>query len=78
MVELIEYIAKSIVEFPDKVLVTKEETDKGIELKLSVDNKDMGRIIGRGGKIANAMRTVLKAIRTKKNKSVILEIVENK
>ena len=77
MVELIEYIAKSIVEFPDKVLVTKEETEKGIELKLSVDNKDMGRIIGRGGKIANAMRTVLKAISTKENKAVFLEIVED-
>ncbi len=77
MVELIEYIAKSIVEFPDKVQVKKEETSKGIELTLYVDANDMGRIIGRGGKIANAMRTVLKAVSTKENTNIYLEIVEN-
>jgi predicted RNA-binding protein YlqC (UPF0109 family) len=74
MKELIEYIAKSIVNKPDDVVVTEEQTDEGILLKLQVDQDDMGRVIGKQGRVAQAMRTLLKVIAVKEGVRVNLEI----
>ena len=60
MKDLVEYIAKSIVNAPDSVKVEEEKNDKGITLKLSVADDDKGRIIGKQGQIAQAMRTLLR------------------
>lgn len=75
MVELVELIAKSLVDFPSEVLVTKEEKDDKIILKLKVSDSDTGRIIGKQGKVAKAIRTVIKAASLKENKRVELDII---
>lgn len=75
MVELVELIAKSLVDFPSEVLVTKEEKDNKIILKLKVSDSDTGRIIGKQGKVAKAIRTVIKAVSLKENKRVELDII---
>lgn len=77
MVEFVEYIAKAIVQYPDEVRVEEKEIPMGKQLLLYVNQEDMGRVIGRGGKIANAMRTVLKAVSMKENCDIYLEIVAN-
>ena len=75
MVELVELIAKSLVDFPSEVLVTKEEKEDKIILKLKVSDSDTGRIIGKQGKVAKAIRTVIKAASLKENKRVELDII---
>ncbi len=75
MKELIEYIAKSIVNSPDAVVVTEEETEQGITLKLQVADDDKGRVIGKQGRIAEAMRTLVRVKAAKKGTRAILEIV---
>ena len=60
MKELVEYIAKSIVNSPDAVVVTEETTEQGITLKLQVADEDKGRVIGKQGRIAEAMRTLVR------------------
>lgn len=77
MKELIEYIAKSIVNAPDQVTVTEEQTADGILLKLQVAADDKGRVIGRQGRVAQAMRTLLRvtAARSGTKTKVELEIV---
>jgi hypothetical protein len=77
MKELIEYIAKSIVSAPDQVKVTEEQTPDGIILKLEVAPDDKGRVIGRQGRVAQAMRTLLRvtAARSGAKTRVELEIV---
>lgn len=74
MRELVEVIAKSLVEYPDQVIVT--ETDRGgdILVELQVAPSDMGKVIGRKGRIAKAMRDVVKAASSKSDKKVIVEI----
>jgi len=73
--KLVESIAKSLVDHPDQVVVT-EETDKhGSVLQLQVAAEDMGKVIGKQGRIAKALRTVVKAAATKENKKVVVEIV---
>ncbi|MGC2872210.1 KH domain-containing protein [Ihubacter sp. rT4E-8] len=75
MTKLVESIAKSLVDHPDQVVVT-EETDKhGSVLQLQVAAEDMGKVIGKQGRIAKALRTVVKAAATKENKKVVVEIV---
>ena len=77
MVELVEVIAKSLVDNPDAVEVTEKETDNStcvIELKVAPE--DMGKIIGKQGRIAKALRSVVKAAATKQNKTAVVEIVE--
>ena len=74
MKDLIEYIAKSIVNKPEDVVVTEERTEEGILLKLQVDQEDMGRVIGKQGRVAQAMRTLLKVIAVKEGVRVNLEI----
>lgn len=75
MKALVEYIAKSIVNDPDAVKVDEENNEEGITLKLSVADDDKGRIIGKQGQIAQAMRTLLRVKAAKASTRVRLEIV---
>jgi predicted RNA-binding protein YlqC (UPF0109 family) len=75
MKALVEYIAKSIVNEPDAVKVDEETNEEGITLKLSVADDDKGRIIGKQGQIAQAMRTLLRVKAAKAATRVRLEIV---
>ena len=75
MKELVEYIAKSIVNEPDEVKVEKEESEEGITLKLQVADDDKGRIIGKQGKIAEAIRALLRVKAAKAGTKVRLEII---
>jgi len=76
MKELVEYIAKSLVDQPDAVKVTEVESERTSVIELSVAKEDMGRIIGKQGKTATAMRTLLNAAGMKQKKRTILEIIE--
>ena len=71
-------IAKAIVDSPDEVKVTKEEDEKSITLTLTVAPDDMGMVIGRHGKIAKAIRTVIKAASVNSGKKVIVDIEDQK
>jgi len=75
MKDLVEYIAKSIVNEPDAVKVEEETNEEGITLKLSVADDDKGRIIGKQGQIAQAMRTLLRVKAAKAATRVRLEII---
>ena len=74
MKELVEFIAKSIVNSPDDVVVTEEESEQGITLKLQVAEDDKGRVIGKQGRIAEAMRTLVRVKAAKAGTRAILEI----
>ncbi|HAK75239.1 MAG TPA: KH domain-containing protein [Sporomusaceae bacterium] len=75
MKELVEVIAKALVKNPDQVNVTVVEEDNSTVLELRVASDDMGKIIGKQGRIAKAVRTVVKAAATRENKKVAVEIV---
>jgi predicted RNA-binding protein YlqC (UPF0109 family) len=75
MKELIEFIAKSIVNAPDDVVVTEEENEQGILLKLQVADEDKGRVIGKQGRIAEAMRALIRVKAAKAGTKASLEIV---
>ena len=75
MTELVETIAKALVDDPESVVVTEERGRQGEVLQLQVAGSDMGKVIGKKGRIARALRTVVKAAATKENKKVIVEIV---
>jgi hypothetical protein len=76
MKELVEYIAKSIVNDPEKVVVTEETNEQGvIVLKLQVADEDKGRVIGKQGRIAEAMRTLIRVKAAKAGTKVSLEIL---
>jgi predicted RNA-binding protein YlqC (UPF0109 family) len=75
MKDLVEYIAKSLVNAPDDVVVTEEETEEGIVLKLQVADEDKGRIIGKQGRIAQAIRTLIRVKAAKAGTRASLEIV---
>lgn len=75
MKDLVEVIAKALVKNPDQVSVTVVEEDNSTVLELRVASDDMGKIIGKQGRIAKAVRTVVKAAATRENKKVIVEIV---
>ncbi len=73
---MVEYIAKSIVTMPDAVVVTEETTlDKNVVLKLQVAPEDRGRVIGKQGRVAEAMRTLLRVAAIRAGVRVQLEIV---
>jgi predicted RNA-binding protein YlqC (UPF0109 family) len=74
---LVEYIAKSLVDRPDHVDVNEIEGEKTTILELRVAEDDLGKIIGRHGRTAKAMRTVINAAATKERKRAVLEILEN-
>ena len=76
MKELVEVIAKALVDHPEGVVVTETVNPKSIVLELKVDTEDMGKVIGKQGRIAKALRTVVKAAATRENKKVNVEIVE--
>ena len=75
MKELVEYIAKSIVNAPEDVQVTEEEDEQGIILKLQVADEDKGRVIGKQGRIAEAMRTLIRVKAAKAGTRATLEII---
>jgi len=75
MKELVEFIAKSIVNAPDDVVVTEEETEEGIALKLQVADDDKGRVIGKQGRIAAAIRTLIRVKAAKAGTRATLEIL---
>jgi predicted RNA-binding protein YlqC (UPF0109 family) len=77
MKELIEYIAKTIADVPSQVRVNEIEGTSSVVLELRVAPEDMGRIIGSKGRVANAMRTLLRVLGGKEGKRVTLEIVES-
>ena len=74
--DLIEYLAKALVDNPEEVKVVEIEGDKTTVLELSVAKSDLGKVIGRQGKTARAMRTILGAASAKLGKKTVLEIVE--
>lgn len=74
MKELVEVIAKSLVEHPDEVVVTETENEKSIVVELRVAPSDMGKVIGKQGRIAKSIRTVVKAAASKGDKKVIVDI----
>ena len=75
MKEFLEYVARSLVDNPDAVEVEVEEDDDEVSLVLNVDQADMGRVIGRDGRIANAIRSLLRVMGAKDGRHVELEIV---
>ena len=74
MKELITYLAKSLVDQPDAVTVEEAETEDTIVFTLSVAPDDMGRVIGKHGKIAKAIRSIVKSASYKLSKKVVVEI----
>lgn len=74
MKELVEVIAKALVNNPDKVVVTETETDRETVLELKVAPSDMGKVIGKQGRIAKAIRSVVKVAASKEDKRVTLDI----
>ena len=75
MVELVKFIAQSLVDHPDQVDVRRVENDDVITIELRVAPDDMGKVIGRQGRIAKAIRTVVKAASLKEKKKVVVEII---
>ncbi|MCI5823212.1 MAG: KH domain-containing protein [Lachnospiraceae bacterium] len=75
MKELVEVIAKSLVDYPEEVEVTEKEDEKSLVIELHVAASDMGKVIGKQGRIAKAIRSVVKAAASKIDKKVIVDIV---
>jgi predicted RNA-binding protein YlqC (UPF0109 family) len=73
--ELVEVIAKALVDNPDMVRVKETESDRSVILELTVASEDMGKVIGKNGRIARAIRTVVKSSAAKLDKKVIVEIL---
>lgn len=76
MKELIEFIAKSLVEHPEQVDVREFGSGERIRLELSVAKEDMGRVIGKSGKVANSIRTLLRVAAERDGKHATLDVVE--
>ncbi len=76
MKALVEVMARALVDQPEQIVINETETETDISYELSVAPEDMGKIIGRQGKIAKAMRTVLKAAAGKEQKRVNLDIID--
>ena len=77
MKDVVEVIAKALVENPGEVQVTETETDSEINIELKVAQSDMGKVIGKQGRIAKAIRSVVKAASSKETKKVNVDIVTN-
>ena len=75
MKELVEVIAKSLVDYPNEVVVTETEKEKAIVIELHAAASDMGKVIGKQGRIAKAIRSVVKAAASKSEKKVVVDIV---
>ena len=76
MQKLLEMIARSLVDDPQSVVVDQDNTEHGVLLKLNVAQKDMGKIIGKQGKRAKALRTIMKAVSVRRNTNVTVEIMD--
>ena len=76
MKELLTYIVKNLVNDPDAVTITETEQDDSVVYELRVAPEDMGRVIGRHGRIAKEIRTLMKAAGNRENKKVLVEIVD--
>jgi uncharacterized protein len=76
MKELVQYLAKSLVRNPDAVEVKETQTDDASVFELKVAKEDLGRIIGKQGRTAKSIRTLLNAVASRGNRKVVLEIVE--
>ena len=76
MKELVETIAKALVDHPEEVVVTEEDTDKALVVSLKVSESDMGKVIGKQGRIAKSIRTVVKAASAKDDKKVVVDILQ--
>ena len=76
MKELVEVIAKALVDNPDEVVVTEKTEGKNVTVELHVAASDMGKVIGKQGKIAKAIRSVVKAASAKETKKVLVDIVQ--
>jgi uncharacterized protein len=76
MKDLIEYIAKSLVDHPDEVEVQQSGSGNRIRIELKVNADDMGRVIGRSGRVANAIRTLLRVAAERDGKQVTLDVLE--
>ncbi|HAZ36622.1 MAG TPA: KH domain-containing protein [Clostridiaceae bacterium] len=75
MKELVEIIAKALVDNPDAVVVNEIAGEQSVIIELKVASEDMGKVIGKQGRIAKAIRTVVKAAATKENKRAVVEII---
>lgn len=75
MKELVEVIAKALVDSPEEVVVTEKETDKSILIELKVAPSDMGKVIGKQGRIAKSIRSVVNAATPKDGKKVVVDII---
>ncbi len=76
MKALIEYIAKSLVEHPQEVQVVETSSGNRVRIELSVSKDDMGRVIGKGGKVANSIRTLLRVVAEREGKQAALDVTE--
>jgi len=77
MRELVEFLARALVEDPDSVQVEEVEEDGDLVLEVTVGGDDLGRLIGRSGRVANAIRTVAKAASTRAERRVLVEFIED-
>ena len=75
MKEIVEIIARSLVDHPESVIVEEKDEDRMTVFELHVAQEDMGKVIGKQGRIAKALRTVVKAAATRENKRVTVEII---
>ncbi|MCH5184978.1 MAG: KH domain-containing protein [Oscillospiraceae bacterium] len=76
MKEVLEIIAKALVDSPEEVSVSEVDGEQSIILELKVAQSDMGKVIGKQGRIAKAIRTVVKAAASRENKRVVVEILQ--
>lgn len=76
MKDLVDVIAKALVDHPDEVVVTSKETEKSVVIELKVAQADMGKVIGKQGRIAKAIRTVVKSAASKDERKVVVEILQ--
>ena len=76
MKDLIEYIARSLVDHPDEVQVRQSGGGSRVRIEMSVSKDDMGRVIGKGGKVANSIRTLLRVAAEREGKQATLDVVE--
>ena len=75
MVELIRYVVSYLVEYPDQIEITEVEEEKMVHIQLKVAESDTGKVIGRQGRIAKAIRAILKSASTKEHKKYVLDII---
>ena len=77
MRDLVEFLARALVDDPDSVQVEEVEENGDLELEVTVGSDDLGRLIGKGGRVANAIRTIAKAASTQSDRRVLVEFIED-